>query len=126
MHYKMLGFSQNDSVRRFAFQRTGHGIAAAAFVVVADLAVARKFHITVQELPSICSRLLESISEDQPGATIVLTDAEFTVHAAANTAAAQVDQAKRALRSQRGAMAAAARTAHNDSPIASPEIALEP
>ena len=113
MHYKLLGFSQRDSARYFAFERTQQGSASAAFTVVADLALARKFRIPLQDLPSLCSRLLEAGPADAPEASLVLTDADLQVHAAANLAAASVDQAKRELRSRRGALAAAARTAKN-------------
>ena len=130
MHYKLLGFSQHDSVRRFAFERVlGNGASSAAFTVVADLALARKFLITVQELPSLCSRLLESQSEDAPGGTVVLTNADLEVHAAANLAVSRQEEAKRLLRSRRGALAAAGRKDQNAPPhddiaaaVAVPEV----
>ena len=110
MHYKLLGFTQSDSARRYVFERVGTEIVPAAFTVVVDLALARQFRISLQELPSACSRLLESGSDDQPGATVFLTDSHLTVHAAANLAAAQQEAAKRALRSHRGALAHAQRS----------------
>lgn len=122
MHYKLLGFSQNDSVRSYQFERIlGNGATSAAFTVFADVALARKFRITLQELPSLCARLLESRAEDHPAGDLVLTDADLEVHAAANLSAAQEDQARRALRSRRGALAAAARTDKNVAPR-SPEV----
>jgi hypothetical protein len=115
MHYKLLGFSDTDSVRRFVFERTGHGTVTAVFAVMADLALARKFHIALQELPSLCSRLLESAPDDQPTGTVFLTEAVLALQAAANRAAAEEVQAKRALRSRRGALKEAAGTDNNDS-----------
>lgn len=115
MHYKLLGFSQSGSVRRFRFDRiVGDGTPSAAFTVLADITLVRKFQITLQELPSLCARILESRSDDQPAGTIVLTDADLQVQAAANLATAREDEAKRLLRSRRGALAAAARTEKND------------
>jgi hypothetical protein len=115
LHYKLLGFSQNDSVRRFKFERIlGDGTSSGAFTVVADLALARNFRIMLQELPSLCSRILKSRSDDQPAGTIVLTDADLEVLAAANVATAHEEEAKRLLRSRRSAFAAAARTIKNN------------
>ena len=117
MHYKILGFSQSDSVRRYVFQRVlGNGTASAEYTVIADVALARKFRITLQELPSLCVRLLEARPEDSPSGTILLTDAEFSLHAAANLTTAQEDAAKRALQSRRRAIAAVARTQSNAAP----------
>jgi hypothetical protein len=124
MHYKLIGFSQNDSVRRYQFERIlGNGATSAAFGVFADVAVARKLRITLQELPSLCARLLESRAEDQPAGDVFLTDADLQVHAAANLSVAKQEQAKRALRSRRGALAAAARTDKNTAQPSSPEVA---
>lgn len=113
MHYKLVGFQQSDSIRRFLFERTGDRTATGTFTVVADLALARKFDIALQELPSLCSRLLESGADDRPAGTMFLGDAELTVHAATKLAAAKEDQAKRALRSHRSALASAIRTEKN-------------
>lgn len=111
MHYKLIGFSQHDSVRSFMFEEVqGNGASSAAFTVVADLAAARKFRITLQELPALCSRLLASRADDQPAGIIILTDEDLKVHAAANVASAREEETKRLLRSRRAALAAAART----------------
>jgi len=114
MHYKLLRFSQNDSTRRFVFQRVlGNRTAAEQYTVIADVALARTFHIPLQELPSLCSRLLEAGPEDSGSGTILLTDADLRAQAAANLSAAQEAEAKRVLRSQRGAIAAAKGIADN-------------
>jgi len=114
MHYKLLRFSQNDSTRRFVFQRVlGNRTASEQYTVIADVALARTFHISLQELPSLCSRLLEAGPEDSGSGTILLTDADLRAQAAANLSAAQEAEAKRVLRSQRGAIAAAKGIADN-------------
>lgn len=113
MHYRLLGFSQNESVRRFVFQRVlGIGTLSAEYTVIADIALARTFRVTLQELPSVCSRLLEARPEDSPSGSIFLTDADLRVYAAATLSAAQQENARRALRS-RGAIATAERTEDN-------------
>jgi hypothetical protein len=114
MHYKLLGFSQHDCVRHFVFQRVlGCGTAAAEYTVAADVALARTFGISLQELPSLCSRLLEARPEDSPSDTISVTDADLKEHAAANLAAAQEREAKRAVGSRQGVIAAPGRIEDN-------------
>lgn len=110
MHYKLLGFSQSGSVRRFSFQRVGIGLTPTAFIVLADLILARKFNLTLQELPSFCSRILEAGDEDRPAEIVVFTEAQMHFYAAEKTADAEKDADKRAGRSRRAALAAAART----------------
>lgn len=119
MHYKLLGFSQKGSVRHFAFERVGMGIVSAVFTVAADIVTARRFKLALQDLPSLCSRLLETGGDDQPSGSLVLTEADMSVKAASNRVVAQEDEAKRALRSRRGALAAAARTDKN---LVSPQL----
>lgn len=122
MHYKLLGFSQNDSVRRFVFQRVlGYGTSSGEYTVIADVALARTFGITLQELPSLCSRLLEERPESPPSGTILLTDADLSVHAAANLSAAQQGGAKGVLRSRRRAESAEEKPAE-DTPSQDPII----
>lgn len=117
MHYKLLGFSHTDSVRHFVFQRVfGYGMASAEYTMIADVALARTFGITMQELPSLCSRLLEARPEDLPSATILLTDTDLRIHAAANLSAAQQDKAKRGRRSRQGAIAVEGGTEDNVTP----------
>jgi hypothetical protein len=116
MHYKLLGFSQHNSVRHFVFQRVvGYGTTAAEYTVIADVALARTLGITLQELPSLCSRLLEARPEDSPSETILLTDANLRVHAA-NLSAAQKDEVKGAHRSRRVAVTAETRAEDNFTP----------
>lgn len=118
MHYKLVGFSQQECLRQFRFERAGTGVAHAPITVLADLTLVRKFEISLQELPSLCARFLEARPVDEPSGTLTLTDAELSLHAAANRSAALEDRAKRDLRSRRGVLAAAARTRKNEVPVA--------
>jgi hypothetical protein len=116
VHYKLLGFSQNGSVRQFSFERVGTDTTPATFAVRADIMLARNFKLALQELPSLCSRLLENCGEAGPAGTMCLTEAEMSVHAAANAALADEEAAKRAIRSRRGALAMAARASKSVAP----------
>lgn len=123
MHYKLLGFTHNGSARHFVFQRVaGLGTVSVTFTVVADLTLARQFKMALQDLPSICSRLLETGADDQPGGTRFLTEADMRLYAEARLAAAQKDEAGRTLRSRRGTLAAAT----TDTSAASPSAAAAP
>lgn len=110
MHYKLLGFSQSGSVRRFAFERIGIGEPTVHLTVLADTVLVRKYNLSLQELPSLCSRLLEKAGNDQPAATLSLSEAHLSTYAAESAAAKAEEAAKRALRSQHAANAMASRT----------------
>lgn len=109
MYYRLLGFSQNGSIRQFSFERVGNGAAPVAFAVLADITLARTFKLSLQELPSLCAQLLQTGGDDQPGGTFLLTGAEMSIHAGENAAIAVEATAKRAARSRRAALAATAR-----------------
>ena len=83
MHYKLLGFSQNGAVRTYRFHRIGVlGTAPVPFTVLADTDVARQHNVTLQELPTLCSRLLNAINEDRPPDTLILGEADVCVYGA--------------------------------------------
>ena len=109
MLYKLLGFSQKGTVRRYAFQRVGIDARPEVFAVDADMALARKYNVGLQELPGLCSRLLIATGEDGPSGPLSLTEAHLGVCAAANAAIAAEVAANKELRSRRGALANAAK-----------------
>src|SRR3954447_20989198 len=99
MHHKLLGFTQDGSVRRFTFHRIEIGIDPVEFVVLADTALARRYNVGLQELPSLCSGALEAAGPDAGAATLSVSEETFNACAVSQTArAAQVAEA-RALRS---------------------------
>src|SRR5262249_41134562 len=70
------GFDQANSVRTFQFERTCVGEAAELFSVSTDLALFAKYHVTLQEGPALCLRLLmlESSSAGDPVFERALTE----------------------------------------------------
>jgi len=102
VHYKLLGFSQRGTLRVFSFERIQNSIPPVSFSVSADLSIARRYHLTLQELPGLCSRLLESGAEDQASAALSLSEEEMQKHALGTAKAAADIAAARALRSRRG------------------------
>lgn len=111
--FKLLGFSQQGDVRQFLFQRDQSGDRSVC-TVHADLALARKFSIAVQDLPLLCTRLLQTEAEAQPVKRLALSEAQFRVHSAENQALKELDAEKSALRSRRSALAAEARSGAAD------------
>jgi hypothetical protein len=105
MHYKLLGFTQDGSVRRFTFHRIRIGIPPVVFVVLADTALARRYKVGLQELPSLCTSVLEAAGADAVAGTMSLSEDIFTDRAASNNAAAAQIAAARALRSRRASLA---------------------
>jgi hypothetical protein len=102
MHYKLLGFTQAGSVRRFWFSRIGPlGVTPVPFTVLADTAVARRYSVPLQELPVLCSRMLNAASDEAVAATLMLSEDEISVYAAEAAAAkAQIEAVARQRRLQ--------------------------
>jgi len=74
MSFTLAGFDEGEGLRRFAFERVGAGNATTRVVVRADVSLARKHNIRLQELPLICARLLQSLGTDPPAGPITLTE----------------------------------------------------
>ena len=119
--FKLLGFSQDGNVRQFLFQRDDAGDRTVC-TVLADLALARKFKLAVQDLPLLCTRLLHTEADAQPITSIWLTEAQMQVHSAENDVLLQLDAEKSALRSRRSALAAEARAAEKPAESNLPQL----
>jgi hypothetical protein len=107
--FKLLGFSQQGNVRQFLFQRDESGDRSVC-TVQADLALARKFNLAVQDLPLFCTRLLQTEADTHPVKSLFLSEAQMRIHSAENQALRELDAEKSALRSRRSALAAEARS----------------
>jgi hypothetical protein len=106
----LVGFSQEGAFRRFSFQRVVIGSSRVKFDVLADLALAKRCNIGLQELPSLCARRLHATAEDAPADTLCLTEADLCEAAAANAASTAQIAAAHAARSRRASSASAARS----------------
>jgi hypothetical protein len=80
MVFALMGFTNELSLRRFTFELVGSGPPRTTVVVVADMALVRKYEIPLQELPLLCVRLLESWTADADS-TAVLSEKEMIEHA---------------------------------------------
>ncbi len=88
MHYMLIGFSQENEIRRFNFERVAGNGAHTKFTVAADLVMLRGFKIQVQDLPLLCCRLLEAQPEDTDLRALTLTEHDMRLHVDALVAAA--------------------------------------
>ena len=95
MEYKLLGFCQKGAVRRFSFQRTEIGAKPLPFAVLVDVALAQKLKLPLQQLPSLCSRLLYASGEHELAKVVTLTESAMTIYASENATLA-ADAAKSA------------------------------
>jgi hypothetical protein len=83
MHYKLLGFSQRDGVRIFWFHRIGPlGTKPVPFHVLADTGAARQYKVPLQDLPSLCSRLLNAKADSDSPCAVTVGDRDLQNYAA--------------------------------------------
>ena len=71
------GFLQANSVRQFAFDRVADDRSRTQVTVRADLALARKHDILMQDLPLLCRRLLEMTDTEGTASAVVFTEANM-------------------------------------------------
>ena len=95
MDFIFNGFQQDQNVRRFAF----HGIASdrthTEFTVGADLMLARKYHIALQDLPLLCRRLLEELAAEDVNRAVMFTEDNMRLHAKNREAARDLAASRR-------------------------------
>lgn len=88
MSFTLAGFDEGEGSRRFAFERAT-GNRRTTVIVRADVSLARKHDIRLQELPLICARLLQSFGSETPAGPITLTEEHMIAIQAAARAASE-------------------------------------
>lgn len=74
MDFLLVGFKEGSGVRHFRFECVGPDRLRRMVVVHADVALARKHDIRMQELPLLCRRLLQSVEEGEVTDAITFTE----------------------------------------------------
>lgn len=74
MTFTLAGFAEGGGLRKFVFRCTRADRSHSTVMVRADVSLARKHEIRLQELPLICVRLLESLGEGELVGPITLTE----------------------------------------------------
>lgn len=91
MQYTIVGFSQNSGFRSFRFEGVGPDGKRIGFTVEADLALARRYGIRLQELPLLCRGLLERQVEGEQKNAVTFTEEKMSLYA--SSCAAERDAA---------------------------------
>jgi hypothetical protein len=63
MEFVLIGFRQESNIRRYAFDAVSAAHVRTHVTVGADLSLARKYRIPLQELPLLCRRMLENMAQ---------------------------------------------------------------
>jgi hypothetical protein len=79
MEYVFTGFTHTAGFRVFAFESVTDKIRS-FYSVSADMALARKHGIRVQELPLLCRALLTQRTESDDQRAFTFTDGDMTSH----------------------------------------------
>jgi hypothetical protein len=88
MEFMLAGFKEGEGVREFRFDWVAADRSRRTVIVRADITLARKHDIRIQELPLLCRRLLENVQEGALPAAITLTeDHMIVIQSAARLAA---------------------------------------
>jgi hypothetical protein len=95
MQFIVTGFSEATGFRIFAFEGIGADRSRVPFTVRADLAMARRYGIRLQELPLLCWALLDSAPEDTELRAFTYGEGEMSLHASAQQRALEEKASRR-------------------------------
>jgi len=101
LQYLVTGFTQNTGIRVFAFEGIAAGYVRTPYSVQADLSLARKHGIRMQELPLLCRAVLERHIDDDDQRAFTFTEGDMDVHRDAVHADAEVRKKKPSRKSSR-------------------------
>ena len=111
MRYLLTGFTHDTGVRIFAFEGVAADRDRTEYRVRADLALARKHGIQMQELPLLCRGVLEQRLEGDDQRAFTFTDDDMTLHSNLVRAAIEAQKKKGPRRPFAGAATASASAA---------------
>jgi hypothetical protein len=94
VNYLLTGFTESTGFRVFAFEGVTPEWERKTFSVKADLALARKHGIRVQELPLLCRAVLERRTDDNEERAFTFTEGDMTTHASLVSAAIEAHKKK--------------------------------
>ena len=82
--FVLTGFSHDVGFRVFSFDRVDDGRATSKYTVKADLTLARKCGVHIQDLPLLCRRFLDKSEQGSP-ASLTLPEEEMKACAMKDT-----------------------------------------
>ena len=77
MQFSLTGFSQNADVRTYAFEGGPSGQKGRIVTVGVDIALARRYSISLQELPLLCLGFLEERLATSDSSTLTFSEPEM-------------------------------------------------
>ncbi len=77
MEFVFTGFHHRGNVREYSFEGVAEDRTRTAYQVDADLSLARRYGITLQELPLLCRRLLEAADDGARVPIITFTEQDM-------------------------------------------------
>lgn len=80
-HFLLRGFRQVTDFRVFTFERIAPGQPRLLVTVRADLSLARRYRIPLQELPMLCRTVLEQFHDGEDRRAFVFTEDGMRLHA---------------------------------------------
>jgi hypothetical protein len=95
MRFILTGFTQDVGIRVFAFERIAENRTRTACAVRADLALSRRYGISMQELPLLCRGLLERRDDGEEQHVLTFSEDEMRLCMDARTAAKDAAALKR-------------------------------
>jgi hypothetical protein len=95
MQFVLKGISHDAGLRVFAFEGIGADRSRTGFSVKADLALARRYNIRIQELPLLCLAFLEKLYEREGGRAFTYSEEDMRAHAGLVSLREQAAQKKK-------------------------------
>jgi len=95
MQYLFKGFSEALGIRFFQFEYVAADRSRTVFTVGANLALARRYGIPLQELPLLCRHVLKDLDDIQPARDFTFTEQHMQTFAGDRQAARDDAAAKR-------------------------------
>jgi hypothetical protein len=94
MQYILNGFTHDTGFRVFAFEGIAEDRVRTAFTVKADLVLARKYGIRMQELPLLCRGVLEQRVDTGDRGAYTYTEGEMSLRSIVSAAALTASKRK--------------------------------
>ena len=94
MSFVLTGFEQKENFRQFSFERIGADRMRLSYIVLADLALLRKYQIALQDAPLLCRRLLDDVDEGSVARSFTFTEEDMRKYATDRAAAKEAASLK--------------------------------
>jgi hypothetical protein len=94
VNFVFTGFEQKANFRQYSFEGVAADRTRVAYIVLADLALLRKYQIAVQDAPLLCRRLLEDAGEATITRSFTFTEDNMRKYATDRAAAKEAASLK--------------------------------